>query len=126
MDSGEDYGLIIPMNIDTGMAVVIVAVLLFYLRLIIIQRERARRAAKTALPVGKSQQKKPQAGEDFVARYSILSPKRRDLVIAGGGMLAIAVGILVNLEWIGMPGWQAYWWVPTALGIIAFSWAFKL
>jgi len=34
------------MNIDTGLAVVIIAVLVFYLRLIIIQRQRAKRVAQ--------------------------------------------------------------------------------
>ena len=32
------------MNIDTGLAIVILAVLIFYLRLIVLQRQRAKQA----------------------------------------------------------------------------------
>jgi hypothetical protein len=111
------------MNIDTGLVVVIAAVLLFYLRLILIQRERARRAAPKP---GSSQSKKGQPPEKpFVARYSILSPDRRDLVIAAAGLILILAGLLANIKVIPFGLAQAYWWIPVAAGIVAFSWGFK-
>lgn len=115
------------MNIDTGLAVVIVAVLVFYLRLIILQRERAKRLVQAPPPVKKQFKKqKLPAQADLKQRYSILSPRRADLVIAGLGILFILAGILLNLSVLPIPSLQPYWWLPTAAGIVAFSWAFKL
>jgi hypothetical protein len=115
------------MNIDTGLAVVIVAVLVFYLRLIMLQRERAKRLAQ--VPVQKKKQtknKKSATQPDLKQRYSILSPRRSDLAIAGLGILAILAGILLNTSLLRLPSLQPYWWLPTAAGIVAFSWAFRL
>ena len=41
------------------------------------------------------------------------------------GIPAILIGVLMNAGIIPLPGIQAYWWIPTAGGIVAFSWAFK-
>lgn len=112
------------MNIDTGMAVVIVAVLIFYLRLIIVQRERVKRVSQTPSTTGKKKNKDQSLGSG--TRYSILSHSSRDRVIAGIGVLAILIGILLTMNIIPLAGVQPYWWIPTALGVVAFSWAFKL
>lgn len=112
------------MNLDTGLAVVILAILIFYLRLIALQRERARRTAAQLAARGKKGKGKGRAPQS-TPRYSILSQNRRDWVIAGTGMLAIVLGMLLNAG-VLLPAVQSYWWVPTALGIIAFSWAFQL
>lgn len=114
------------MNIDTGMAIVIVAVLVFYLRLIIIQRERVKRISSTPPPAGKSKKKSKQPAAGSAPVFSVLSPHTRDRAIAGLGVLAILVGVLLNMEIIPLVAAQPYWWIPTALGVVAFSWAFKL
>ena len=108
------------MNIDFGLAIVIVAVLIFYLRMIGLQREKAKQASLAAQ--SKTKGKKNQSVEQ---RYSILTSNRRDRIIAALGAAAILVGVLLNTGIIPLPGIQSYWWLPTALGIIAFSWAFK-
>lgn len=113
------------MNLDTGLAVVILAILIFYLRLIALQRERARRVnALLAAPARKAGKGK-QAAPRNVPRYTILSRRRGDWFIAGLGVLAILAGMLLNAG-VFFPAVQPYWWVPTALGILAFSWAFQL
>ncbi len=109
--------------IDFGLTVVIIAVLVFYLRLIILQRERAKRLPKAP---GTKVQKGGKSPPAAPPRYSILSQDRRDLVIAGVGLLAMLVGLLLNAGILGLPALQPYWWLPTAAGIVAFSWAFKL
>jgi len=114
------------MNIDIGLAVVILAVLVFYLRLIIIQRQRVKRVAQLPAPGRKQSQKSKEQLKNQATRYSILSHNRRDWLIAGLGVLAIVIGVLLSA---GVIPWQAvrsWWWVPTAAGIVAFSWAFKL
>jgi hypothetical protein len=113
------------MNIDPGLAVVILAVLIFYLRLIIIQRQRIKRMSQTPAIMNK---KKKGADQPQVTRpdYSILSKNRRDQAIGMAGVLAILVGVLLNAKLIPWPVAQPYWWIPTAIGIVAFSWGFKL
>jgi hypothetical protein len=119
------------MNIDTGLAVVLAAVLIFYLRLIVLQRERAKRtrreleAARADAASRKTRQKKGVLPAP-APNYSILSKNRVDLAIAGIGGLAIIFGALLNANVIQSAALQPYWWLPTALGIVAFSWAFKL
>ena len=114
------------MNIDTGLAVVIIAVLVFYLRLIIIQRQRvkgvaqAKKASQTEKKKGKKQPVPPQPS------YSIISKNNLDRAIAIGGVLLIALGVLLYTHILPLVAIQPYWWIPTAVGIVAFSWAFKL
>ena len=111
------------MNIDPGLVIVIVAVLVFYLRLIIQQRQRAKQT--TIKPPARSIKKgnnQPAADAD---RYQLLSSNPRDLLIAGVGALAILVGILLYIDLLPFQTLQTYWWIPTALGIVSFSWAFK-
>jgi len=117
------------MNIEPGLVVVIAATLLFYLRLILLQRGRVKRAAQMAQsqskPVGPgSKKKKRPVSMNATTWYSITSPKRLDWVIAGLGIVAILAGVLLN-RGVFYPTLQPYWWLPTAAGILAFSWAFK-
>ena len=121
------------MNIDTGLAIVILAVLVFYLRLIIIQRERAKRLRTSSQPSGVNQKKGRKKTtpvtpdkKTAVPNYSILSEKKLDRVIGIIGAVFILAGVGLNLGIIPPQAIQQYWWVPTALGIVAFSWAFKL
>lgn len=110
------------MNIDTGLAVVIIAVLIFYLRLIGLQRERVKRLAGAS----QGSEKKKNKAANHAERYTILSPRRRDRIIAGFGVGAVLVGVLLYLNILPLPAIQPYWWVPTSIGIVAFSWAFQV
>lgn len=114
------------MKIDTGTAIVIGAVLVFYLRLIIIQRQRAKRIAKARAEALVPKKKGKPAAVPAAPGYSILSSKTADRVIAGAGVLAILAGILLYMRILPLAAAQPYWWIPTAAGVLAFSWAFKL
>jgi hypothetical protein len=113
------------MNIDTGFAVVILAVLVFYLRLIVIQRQRAKQLRSAAPPASKKKSSKsmPAAAPQ---RYSVLSPRKSDWLIAGIGVVLLIAGVLLYAGFIPWPLGEEYWWVPTATGIVLFSWAFRL
>lgn len=117
------------MKLDTGTMVIIASVLIFYIRLIIIQQQRAKQAAhqpRTRKNKSKGQAKSsraPTKERNFLAKYSILSQNPRDLSLAGVGVTAILLGVLMNLNLI--PWAQAYWWAPLAAGILLFSFAFK-
>lgn len=117
-------------NLDPGLVVVVVAVLVFYLRLIVMQRQRA-----SQLPRSASGPQAPRAGgkrgKNAAAQtpqpapaYTILSSRRRDRWIGGAGALLVGLGLLL---YAGIfPSLQAYWWIPMAVGIVAFSWLFRL
>jgi hypothetical protein len=114
------------MNIEPGLIVVIAATLIFYLRLILLQREQAKRLKKAAeQPVKPGSKRQKSTALNPSPRYSILSSKRRDWIIAGLGIIAILAGVLLN-RGIIFPAQQVLWWLPTSAGIIAFGWAFRL
>jgi hypothetical protein len=116
------------MNIDPGLVVIIGAVLAFYLRMIILQRQRAKQAAAyQPKPAGKNKSKRPgkAPARSPAPDYSIISSNKRDWIIAGAGILLILIGILLNLKAIPLLVAQNYWWLPVAIGIVAFSWGFK-
>jgi hypothetical protein len=116
------------MRIDPGMVVIIVAVLAFYLRMILLQRQRAKRAAAyQSKPAGKNKNKRPGKPSARLPApdYSIISQDKRDWIIAGAGILLVLIGVLLNLKAIPIPLAQNYWWAPVAIGIVAFSWGFK-
>ena len=111
------------MNIDPGLVIVIVAVLIFYLRMIVLQRQRAKQIAPKPPASGK---KKGRSQPEAPPRYSIITQNRRDRLIGAAGAVAILVGILLYAGLLPFSLAQTYWWLPTALGIIAFSWLFTL
>lgn len=109
------------MDIDPGLVIVIVAVLIFYLRLIVLQRQRAQQH-----PPASAKNKKGKAQPGAAPQHdSIISANRRDRSIGGAGAVAILIGILLYAGLLPFPWAQTYWWAPTALGIVAFSWLFK-
>jgi hypothetical protein len=112
------------MNIDPGLVIVIASVLIFYLRLIVLQRQRAKQLAPK--PEASSKKKGKGLPESPPVHYSIISQSRRDQAIGVAGAVAILVGILLYGNLLPFPLGQTYWWVPIALGIIAFSWLFSL
>ena len=115
------------MNIDTGLAAVIIAVLVFYLRLIVLQRQRANQIRLTKETQAKSAKgKKSTPASAPAPQYTILSSKRLDWIIAVSGIIGIILGVLLYTKVLPFPNLQPYWWIPTSLGIVAFSWAFKL
>jgi hypothetical protein len=113
------------MQIDTGLAVILVAVLIFYLRLIVIQRQRVKQPVPQPQTVGKKKGKKSNQTPPPPPDYSIISRNRRDWIIAGLGIALIILGVLMNRNAVHLPLLQNYWWIPIAAGIVAFSWGFK-
>ncbi len=130
------------MKFDIGMLALIAAVLIFYLRLIVIQRERTKRLRrlaaaqqlkeprkppkKGAAPSKASEKKNTPPSSAAAERYSIFSTRRGDWIIAGVGIVLIAFALLLYSGALRLPGVQPYAWIPTALGIVMFSWAFQL
>ncbi len=120
------------MQLDLGTVILVVAVLVFYLRLIIIQQQRAWRLATYTLEQAARPRRKSKKGagqarqEPRPARmFSILSPRPLDRLIALTGVIAIVLGILLNLSLLPLPWALPYWWLPVSADIVAFSFAFR-
>ncbi len=114
------------MPIDTGTGFILAAGLIFYLRLIIIQRNHARLARQNAQANAVKGKKKNQPQQTVLdPQLSILSKRPVDWIIAGLGIVAILLGILINRHLIlaGIP--YSAWWILVSAGIVAFSWAFR-
>ncbi len=108
------------MPFDLGFGIVLAATLFFYLRLIIIQRQKVKH------PPVQRQGKKNKKSEGYpLEQYSILSRNRRDWIIAGTGFLLVILGILLKAGAFQAPSVAYYWWTPTAIGIVACSWGFR-
>ena len=111
------------MQIETGLVVVFAAVLIFYLRLIVIQRTRVRNTALKPQTASKKNLR-AQANQSTL-QLSILSSNKRDRIIAAAGFLLIIIGVIFKIRLIPVTLVQIYWWIPVAAGIVAFSWGFK-
>jgi hypothetical protein len=110
------------MQIEFGTIIILIAVLIFYLRLNRIQRERVKRLRLQ--PAGSAKKNRPKTSA-AIEDYSILSRSRRNWIIAGAGVLSILFGVLMYLGWLPFERAQEFGWLPVALGIIAFSWGFE-
>jgi hypothetical protein len=95
------------MNLDTGTIIVVGMVLLFYLRLIVIQWGKANRYNRS--------KSKAKSGT-----YDSLKFKFNWLLV-GIGAAVIILGILMNAtSWFG--GWfEDNWWIFTSIGIFVFG-----
>lgn len=114
------------MSIDFDLVIVIVAVLIFYLRLIILQRQRAKQLRQQHKLSKSKAGKGIQPGSEPSGIYTVISRKPLDRWIGVMGLILVIFGLLVYAGFFQFPMLRPYWWIPTALGIIAFSWMFKL
>lgn len=112
------------MSIDTGTAVVIAVFLLFYLRLIILQRRLAHQLAHAPKPTGKKKDRVNKKPEH--QRYSIVSRNRMDWLIAGLGLLLMLFGLFLNKQVFDTPSTASLWWVPIAIGGLLINFGFRI
>lgn len=109
------------MRYDIGTIVIIVAVLIFYLRLIIIQRQRIKKAryqyAQVSEKLGK---KKGTAGSKPEIRYSKLGVQVRNWWLMGAGIVLLMAGAAVKYFDLRIGSFD-YWWIPVLLGIISMA-----
>ncbi len=110
---------------DTGTIIVVAAVLLFYLRLIIIQRQHAKQLVRERAGASNSKKKGNRPAPAITpAPLGILSTNRRDWAAGVIGLVLIILGVLLRAG-IGFYPYNAYWWIPVVIGLIPFSLAFR-
>jgi ABC-type Fe3+ transport system permease subunit len=110
------------MNFDTGTIVTLVCVLLFYLRLIIIQRQRIKQAQHQYAQVAKknSQNKKSSSKKPEV-RYNRLGIHIRNWWLVGGAIALITFGAVIAATLFLGPALSKLWWIPLNIGIGLFA-----
>ena len=111
------------MKIDLGMGVVIAAVLLFYLRLILLQWGKAKQLKAQAFAV-----KGRKGSKD--AREAAAKPQPRPLWLGVSfsngyltvlGIVFFVLGAFVNLSPLISTEVRAFWWLPILAGLVLFT-----
>jgi predicted RND superfamily exporter protein len=111
------------MSTEPGVIVAVAAVLFFYLRLIILQRQRVKHASgistKTVLKKSKKNQSQPGA----LTGVNRLDIHRPYLVVAG------VIVILIGASFAAAPWFRDslsdWWWLPVTVGIILMSFGIR-
>ena len=93
------------MNIEYGTWIAIAAVLIFYLRLIILQRHKAR------ANVRKGARRKSAQASSPTSALSVNKPST-----AVGAVLVLAGAVLAGFP--ALDAFSGWWWLPFTLGIL--------
>jgi hypothetical protein len=112
------------MKYDVGTIVTVVCVLLFYLRLIVIQRHRVKTARYQYAEVEKKNaKKKGKANQKPELNYARLGIHIRNWWLVALALTLITFGAVVTATQILGPTLSNLWWIPVnvGVGIFAFS-----
>jgi hypothetical protein len=110
------------MKYDTGTIVTIVFSLLFYLRLIVIQRQRIKKAKfQYAHVANKGSKKKSTSEKNPQVNYDRLGIHIRSWWLVAAAIIVISFGAVVaKTQFLG-PTLSNLWWIPVNLGIVVFA-----
>jgi hypothetical protein len=113
------------MKLDYGMIITIVAVLVFYLRLIILQRQRVKRFKAIQAEARKKQGNKKlkeiaQRPVDVQMGFRIFSWPM--LVI---GIIVILLGAFINLSPLFPSQVRTFWWIAVVVGIFLMNYSIR-
>jgi len=109
------------MRYDIGTIVTIVCVLLFYLRLIVIQRHRVKTARIQYAKMAEKNAKKGKGATKPEIRYSRLGIHIRNWWLVGAALVLIIFGgVIAATQFLG-PSASKYWWIPLNIGIGLFA-----
>jgi hypothetical protein len=105
------------MKFTAGTIVTIVVVLLFYLRLIILQRQKVKVGRLQYSAADQARKKKKKEPEPLDVRWGALGVRVRNWWLMGAGIILIAFGAVVAATHFLSPSLSAAWWVPLNIGI---------
>jgi hypothetical protein len=118
------------MRFDVGMIVVIVAVLLFYLRLIVIQWGKSKRLRDLATiqPKAKANKAKPGAPGPSSRRNATADVMRfhfRNVYLTALAVLLMVIGVVMVSNLPVLESLRIYWWIPMVIGIALFGYEIR-
>lgn len=118
------------MRFDAGTIVVIVAVLLFYLRLIVLQWGKSKRLRDLATiqPKTKVNKAKGTAGSASLRRPTSEDVMRfhfRNISLTILAMLLMVTGVVMNFNIDFLLSVRQFWWIPMTLGLILFGYEIR-
>ena len=114
------------MQFDAGTIVVIVVVLLFYLRLILLQWGKSKRLRdlETIQPKSKASKPKSTATSESLRRPTTADVMRfrfKNVYLTILAILLMVAGVVLNVSPGFMASARGLWWIPMALGIALFG-----
>jgi len=112
------------MNLSTGLIVTIVVVMIFYLRLVVRQRQKVKVAKIQYSAAEKARQKKKNA-EPLDVQWGVLGVRVHNWWFVGAGIVLIVFGaVLAGTQFLGA-SLSSAWWVPLNAGILLMAFGVK-
>lgn len=103
--------------------IVIVALVVFYVRLAMLRgqkRKQERKQMLSRMKKGGKDKKETPPASFYNPRYQVTS-----WWLVGLAVILMCIGLIdKNMTWFPT-AYQAYWWIPTTLGVIVFTFCFK-
>jgi sterol desaturase/sphingolipid hydroxylase (fatty acid hydroxylase superfamily) len=113
------------MRFDYGTIIAIVAALLFYLRLIILQRQRVKRYQASRLASRPDKKKGKGSSQAAPTVSDQLGFRVYSWYMVGAGLLVLIFGALVyGTSWF-TPATRQYWWVAIVAGIFILNYSIR-
>ena len=115
-------------NLDWGIVAIILACLVFYARLLMVQRRKSKEwenRGNERVSGRKKGRRKKQGPATEKPVLGSFSRRKRDWLVGGIGYLFVMLGVLLYMGYIQHETWQSMWWFPVSIGIIGFSWFFN-
>jgi sterol desaturase/sphingolipid hydroxylase (fatty acid hydroxylase superfamily) len=114
------------MKYDLGTILTVVAVLVFYMRLIIIQRQRIKKAQyQYAVVQAKNKKSKKTREKNPEVQYARLGVQIKNWWLVGVSLVLITFGAVIAATHFLGATFSAYWWVPVLIGIGLFTFELK-
>jgi len=115
------------MKLPIGTIIAVAAALIFYLRLIIIQRQKVKRM-KFIQNQAHSQSGKVKKKAQELAQRPIQQQLGFVIVswyMVAASLILVLFGALISyVDWFG-PGVRPLWWIPVSVGFILFSFSVR-
>lgn len=109
------------MNSSYGAVITIMAALFFYLRLIVLQRKKAKLLASTARDGNIKRGTPKDTRLTSPKEKNYLSLRYSSPYILGMGILLITAGAVLSAAPWFIPEVKAFWWIPVTIGILLMS-----
>ena len=114
------------MRFDAGTIVVIVAVLLFYLRLIVLQWGKSRRLRDLATIQPKAKTNKSKTGGSAPSTRrptsaDVMRFRFRNVYLTVLAILLMVAAVVMNVNVALLTSVRLFWWIPMTLGIALFG-----